>query len=185
MDVSVIPIKLDESTEVVELFTYDVGGQDVFIDCCEEHLHDANYVVLVFNLFDEKSFSECRDWLNLVLKSRKQTADPPCGLLVGNKTDLNLTTKVDQSAIDRWAASNMFKYFEVSAVSTPPHIFSSWFQALFSPLSRHASNAPSLLLSIRQVPHETSWKEPFHFIAKDCKLKYEEFVEKAKNVRMQ
>ena len=55
---------------MVELFTYDVGGQDVFIDCCEEHLHDANYIVLVFNLFDEKSFSECRGVKKVKKKAR-------------------------------------------------------------------------------------------------------------------
>ena len=117
VDISVIPIKVEDSTQVVELFTYDVGGQDVFIDCCEEHLHDANYVVVVFDLFDDKSFSECRNWLNLVMKSRKQTSDPPCGILIGNKDDMTLSTRVNQEEVERWAASNSFEYFQVSAVS--------------------------------------------------------------------
>ena len=118
VDVSVIPIKVEGSKgEVVELFTYDVGGQDVFVDCCEEHLHDANYVVCVFNLYDQASFQECANWLSLVLKSRKQTSDPPCGLLVGNKSDLGLSaSRVDPTRVQQWAANNRFEYFEVSAL---------------------------------------------------------------------
>ena len=117
VDVSVIPIRLEGSTQVVELFAYDVGGQDVFIDCCEDHLHDANYVLLCFNLFDSKTFGECQDWPNLVLKARKQTSDPPCGVLVGNKADLNQSAnKVDVDGVRDWAASNGFEYFEVSAL---------------------------------------------------------------------
>ena len=108
VDVSVIPIRLEGSTQVVELFAYDVGGQDVFIDCCEDHLHDANYVLLCFNLFDSKTFGECQDWLNLVLKARKQTSDPPCGVLVGNKADLNQSAnKVD---VDRAVMNKDFAF---------------------------------------------------------------------------
>ncbi|QDZ20438.1 ras-like GTPase [Chloropicon primus] len=151
VDVSVIPIRLEGTTEMVELFAYDVGGQDVFIDCCEEHLHDANYVVLCFNLYDQKTFDSLQDWLSLVLKSRKQTSDPPCGVLVGNKADLNQTaTMVDVEGVRSWAVSSNFKYFEVSA-----------------------------------LPQEETWKVPFDYIAKHFKGCYEEFLGKAKNVKVQ
>ena len=149
VDLSVIPIRLEGTTQIVELFAYDVGGQDVFIDCCEEHLHDANYALLCFNMYDDATFRELNDWLSLVLKSRKQTSDPPCGVLVGNKADLNQhATMVNENDVKHWAASKSIEYFEVSA-----------------------------------LPQGGTWKKPFEYIAKDFKLKYDDFVERTKLVR--
>ena len=73
----------------------------------------------VEQLFNEAapSYDKLNDWLSLVLKSRKQTSDPPCGVLVGNKADLNQhATKVNENDVKHWAASKSFEYFEVSAL---------------------------------------------------------------------
>merc|ERR1711879_562430 len=115
IDLMVNPISIEGTTRVVELITYDVGGQDIFIDCSEEHISDTNYVMLVFNVNDEKSFADCQNWLNLVLKPRKQTAEPLSGVVIGNKTDLSGPNRIHSDAASEWARSKGLEYFEVSA----------------------------------------------------------------------
>ena len=157
MDVSVIPIRLEGTTEVVELFAYDVGGQDVFVDCCEDHLHDADYVFLCFDLFDHSTLTACQDWLSLVNRSRKQTADPPRGVLVGNKADLEQPANaVDPNEARSFASASGLEYFEVSS---PP----TW--------------------QGNQQGGKPTWREPFDHIARDFKRQYEDFLERARSAR--
>ena len=113
----VTPINIEGTTRVVELVTYDVGGQDIFIDCSEEHVSETNYVIVVFNVNEEKTFKEYQDWLNLVLKPRKQTAEPLSGVVIGNKADLKLPSRVSSEEASDWAQSKGLEYFEISAVS--------------------------------------------------------------------
>ncbi len=90
------------------------------MDLCEEHLPDANYVCVVYSAFDRASFESAQHWLNLVLKSRKQTAQPLQGVAVATKEDLALGpgAQVDHEAATRWASQNGLEHFVVSCV--PP-----------------------------------------------------------------
>lgn len=170
---------MEDSTHVVELFACDVGGQDVFIDCCEEHLPDTNYIMLVFNLFEPQTFQDCEDWLNLVLKSRKQTAEPLRGVLVGNKSDLNLSNRVDVDTASNWASSKGLEFFEVSSVSKKDR----WavLQSSCPPEKKHKTNKLTFFV-LPQLP-QGNWEAPFRHIAESFHAKYEDFLQRAASTR--
>ena len=104
-------ISIDPSTRV-ELTVWDTCGQERFRAMTRQYFKDANGVVLVFDVNEEKSFKGLSSWLTEI-KNNCNNSDISI-VLIGNKIDLN-ERKITKEEGNQFALKNCIKYIETSS----------------------------------------------------------------------
>jgi len=96
----------------VKLQLWDTAGQERFRSLTHAYFRDANAVMVVFDVTSQKSFENCRSWLNDIKEHAQE--DVLC-VIVGNKIDLSAARKVKREDAEKLANDFEISYFETSA----------------------------------------------------------------------
>ncbi|GMT31111.1 hypothetical protein PFISCL1PPCAC_22408, partial [Pristionchus fissidentatus] len=101
------------SGEDVTLQVWDTAGQERFTQLMPSYIRHASIAILVFDLSDEKSFSNLRRWLSLIKSER---GDLIKLVLVGNKSDLDEKREVVPKTVYSFLGEDtIVPYIETSA----------------------------------------------------------------------
>ena len=107
-----IPAK---GNQTIRLEFLDTAGQEKFRTLTSSFYRQAQGVFLCFDLTDLASYQSLPMWAHEV-QYYFNSASSYIAILVGNKSDLETTTKVDKEEIKAFVSSNNYKgYFECSA----------------------------------------------------------------------
>ena len=104
-------IKIDPFTEA-QMQIWDTAGQEKYRSLTKNYLLNANGILIVFDLSDEKSFNDLDSWIeeiNNIIDEKKVVI-----ILVGNKSDLP-DQKIDNDKALTYAKKYNMKYLSVSA----------------------------------------------------------------------
>ncbi|CAH8530790.1 unnamed protein product [Schistosoma turkestanicum] len=106
-------VTIPEVNGSIELFLYDVPGQEVFHDLINNYINEANLIVVVFDVTDSQSFSNAEVTLAEFRKSLNDIRIPVA--LVGNKTDIKSRRVITMEKAQQLANDLNIPYFETSA----------------------------------------------------------------------
>jgi len=110
VDFEIKPMVVNGKT--VNLQIWDTAGQERFRTITTSYYRSADAIMLVFDLCDEKTFTNLEAWMEDVrLYSQKGVEI----ILIGNKCDLNEERTVEYKDAKAYADKNQFTYFETSA----------------------------------------------------------------------
>lgn len=105
-------IPKNSSNIKVDMQIWDTSGEERHRSITKQYYRDSAGIVLVFDVTNEKSFSDIVTWIEEI----KTNSRPKCSIvLVGNKTDLNNERVVSQDRVLRFANTYEIPYFETSA----------------------------------------------------------------------
>ncbi|CAF0823321.1 unnamed protein product [Didymodactylos carnosus] len=104
------PLKVWE----IHLQLWDTAGQERFRSLTSTFFRDAIGFLLVFDLTNENSFLNVRDWITQ-LQNNAYTTDPDM-IIIGNKKDLINERVVDQVRVQQFAQQYNIQYIETSAL---------------------------------------------------------------------
>ncbi len=96
----------------VDLQIWDTSGEERFRTITKQYYRDAAGIVLVFDVTNEKSFSDIGQWIddiNLIAKKNVRM------ILVGNKQDMVNERVISTEVARRFAEKNNLIYYETSA----------------------------------------------------------------------
>jgi small GTP-binding protein len=110
VDFEIKPIQIDGKT--VNLQIWDTAGQERFRTITTSYYRSADAILMVFDLTDEKTFSNLEAWMEDVRLYAQRHVEI---MLVGNKVDLNEERVVDYKEAKSYAEKHNFQYFETSA----------------------------------------------------------------------
>lgn len=102
---------------MVNLFIWDTCGQEKFRTVTRQYYRDTQAILLVFDLTDEKSFTDLESWYEEAID---YINDNKCNFfLFGNKCDEVDKIKIKEDKIKNFIKKNskIKKYFEVSALN--------------------------------------------------------------------
>ena len=102
-------LKIDKNLYAV-LSIYDTAGQERYRSITRQYYHDANGIILVFDLTNENSFTKLNSWI----KDINENAGNVEVILVGNKSDLE-DRKITKYKAEIFAKEKNVKYIETSA----------------------------------------------------------------------
>lgn len=91
---------------------WDTAGQERFKTLTASYYRGANGVIVVFDLTDENSFNNLKNWFGEV---EKHCSENIPRLLIGNKSDLTQKRVVETRVAQEYAASLGIPYIETSA----------------------------------------------------------------------
>ena len=101
-----------DGTEL-KLQIWDTAGQEKYRSITQNFYKNAMGVIIVFDLTDEGSFENVRNWIRQI---KNHAGENVCKLLVGNKCDI-MDNLVDKSKISEFVKDTEIEYFETSAKS--------------------------------------------------------------------
>lgn len=100
----------------IHIKVWDTAGQERYRALIQGYFVNKAAAILMFDVTDRRSFSECREWLRQL---RAKTNNPHVVVsLVGNKTEDKMAPfrVVPAEEARAWAESEGMRYYEVSAV---------------------------------------------------------------------
>ncbi|CAH8659947.1 unnamed protein product [Dicrocoelium dendriticum] len=103
------------SKQRLHLQLWDTAGQERYRSLCSVFLRDAMGFLLVFDLTNEKSLHNCREWMDLLCQHAY--CDRPDVVLVGNKFDLVAERQVPLPTATAMARELNVPYIETSAAT--------------------------------------------------------------------
>ena len=109
VDFSTKNLKIDKNL-YAELKIFDTAGQEKYRSLTRSYYHQAEGIILVFDLTNENSFIKLNKWINDI----NENTDNVEIILVGNKTDL-IDRKISKERAENFAKEKNFKYIETSA----------------------------------------------------------------------
>ncbi|XP_025084926.1 intraflagellar transport protein 27 homolog [Pomacea canaliculata] len=134
VELLVKPVNIPDTRDQVELFLYDSAGKDVFSEQVTKFWEHPNLVMVVYDVTNEASFTNCVRWLERVYSVKPDVSLP--GVLVANKTDLDQRRVVSPKQGKELALSKGLGYFECSAkemqnIDTPFYYLANEFHKLY------------------------------------------------------
>ncbi|CAH8659970.1 unnamed protein product [Dicrocoelium dendriticum] len=99
----------------LHLQLWDTAGQERYRSLCTVLLRDAMGFLLVFDLTNEQSLYNCREWMQLLCNHAY--CERPDVVLVGNKADLTTERQVPLSTATAMARELDVPYVETSAAT--------------------------------------------------------------------
>jgi len=102
---------------VVQLQLWDIAGTESFHSLGRSFYRNSECCILVFDLTEQKSFESIetyrKEFLDMLNPSEPETFP---FILLGNKSDLEIERKVQESEINKYCESKLnMPYFETSA----------------------------------------------------------------------
>jgi len=110
IDFKLRTIELD--SKKIKLQLLDTAGQERFKTITTAHYRNAMGILLVYDVTNEQSFNNIKEWLKNI---EKHTSQPVDKILVGNKTDLATQRKVSTADGQKLAQELVMEFFETSA----------------------------------------------------------------------
>ena len=104
-------IKIDPFT-IADLHIWDTAGQEQYRSMTKTYIYGSNGIVLVFDLTDEKSFTDLDYWLEEINDAVDK--DKIIKILIGNKSDLH-DKKISYDKANKYAEKHNMKFHSVSA----------------------------------------------------------------------
>ena len=102
---------LELDGKLIKLQIWDTAGQDRFRTIRKTYYKGSQGVILVYDVCDEKSFGNVKNWVNQIEQNAKSTI---CKVLVGNKCDKPERVITEEQGKKLAEEYNM-KFFETSA----------------------------------------------------------------------
>ncbi|CAF0947515.1 unnamed protein product, partial [Didymodactylos carnosus] len=99
----------------IHLQLWDTAGQERFRSLTTTFFRDAIGFLLVFDLTNEDSFLNVRDWITQ-LQNNAYTNDPDM-IIIGNKKDLKSERVIDKNRAQEFAQQCNLQYIETSALA--------------------------------------------------------------------
>lgn len=90
---------------------WDTAGQERYNSLAPMYYRNASIAVIVFDITSKESFDIAKKWHQILLDEQQNMQI----VLVGNKTDLEMSRKVSTSDAKEYASKHKILYFEVSA----------------------------------------------------------------------
>lgn len=109
-DVASKIIELEDDKDA-ELFFFDVSGREIYRKAVKGLIKNPDFVVMVFDLTNEESFKNLKDWAG-VLKEVGGANAP--GIVIGTKNDLESLRMIDEALAKKFAKKLGMEYFDVS-----------------------------------------------------------------------
>lgn len=129
----------------VDLQIWDTSGEERFRTITKQYYRDAAGIVLVFDVTNEKSFTDIGQWIddiNLIAKKNVRL------ILVGNKQDMVNERVISTEVARRFADKNNLVYYETSA-KTGHQV-----QEIFEKLSEEMVNSFEADLAVKKKEQE-------------------------------
>jgi Ras-related protein Rab-1A len=105
--------KININNKIIRLEIWDAAGQERFRALTKLYYRNCCGVLLVFDITDEKSFINVKNWIN---EFNKHCENPNVSkILIGNKCDLISEKKVSYEEIDKLCLIYNLNYIETSA----------------------------------------------------------------------
>ncbi|MFX0103664.1 MAG: Rab family GTPase [Candidatus Hodarchaeota archaeon] len=102
----------------VNLVIWDISGDAKYEEMRTHFYEGCDGVVLVFDLTAPESFKAIQDWDQDIKSTLKKD---PCGVIVGNKSDLFENRKITQDEITKLCKKCNYEYIEIST-KTGEHV---------------------------------------------------------------
>ncbi|XP_066580901.1 ras-related protein Rab-28-like [Prorops nasuta] len=99
----------------VNLHLWDVGGLALHSDMLDKYIFGAHIIMLVYDVTNASSFEILEDWINNIKGITDETESNLLMALVGNKCDVEHQRSVKRDRSHRFAATNGFPYYDMSA----------------------------------------------------------------------
>jgi Ras-related protein Rab-5C len=119
-NLNVKQVHVPNTNITVDLFLFDIGGQNVFNQREVSSLFwkDCNCIVCVFDVSSRKSFQSCEIWIQAIQSTQRSIVENIPVILVANKIDLrdekDSTVEVDYEEGVQLAKERQYQYFECS-----------------------------------------------------------------------
>ena len=111
VDLCVKEVQVDQHT-TVELYLYDVGGQDVYVKNAGDFMAQMDAFMVVFDIGNKITFEGVHKWVE---KVRQLNPGIP-GVMVANKMDLKDKAEVTDLQGETYAAKHSMALFQASAL---------------------------------------------------------------------
>ncbi|KAI8799435.1 P-loop containing nucleoside triphosphate hydrolase protein [Cladochytrium replicatum] len=115
VEILVKVVNIPDFNVTVELFLFDMGGNEVFADMIPRYCEGAGCFVLVYDVTNLESFKCLSKWLSIAKKAKSGKATH--GVVVANKTDQGFRRVVTTAQGEEFAKANGLGYFECSAAN--------------------------------------------------------------------
>ena len=103
---------IEIGAKVCKLQIWDTAGQERFRTITSSYYRGAHGIVIVFDITNLESFTNCEMWLTEV---QRYANDQASRILVGTKSDLADRRKISYADAQEFAAKNGMEYIETSA----------------------------------------------------------------------
>jgi len=111
-DLCVKEIEHSETGNSVELYLFDVSGQDVYRRFIENYVEGASFFVVMYDVGHRATFESVTRWVEACRKGRKGMP----GILIANKADLGEKVEVFDSQGESFARQHNMTFFKISAL---------------------------------------------------------------------
>ncbi|EAS04240.3 Ras family small GTPase (macronuclear) [Tetrahymena thermophila SB210] len=105
-------IPFPEKDKDVELFFFDISGQDCYQSITSELLGQADLLVLVYDCTSQESYNKLQTWYDKVKQKNSKSLQ---GVLISTKNDLSGARQVDPQQARDLAKKLNLQFFEVSS----------------------------------------------------------------------
>ena len=95
----------------VKMQIWDTAGQERFHSITNNFFHNADGILFVYDITNEKSFEEVKNWI----KEAEEVGDYFQRLIIGNKCDLEQFRQVSLQELSEYANEEKINFYETSA----------------------------------------------------------------------
>ena len=113
VDLAVKNVNIPETTDVVEMFLYDLAGKEIFEDIVKYHIANTQMIMFVYDVSNNDSFNNIEEWHNKVETITGEKHIP--AVLVANKIDLVDRQLVSEEDGKLLAEKLNIEFFQCSA----------------------------------------------------------------------
>lgn len=108
-------VKIPDSDTTVELYLFDVSGDDIYKKVRAQYFEGAAFLMVAYDVTDAASFKKCKDWIEeckaVMCKGTKKLQ----GVIVACKNDLKDFSQIRNETALELAHEYGFGFFETSA----------------------------------------------------------------------
>lgn len=142
MEFTVSQVKIPESDTTVELYLFDISGDDIYKKIRQQYYDGCNFVLCAYDVTDRDSFNKCKAWIQEAKASLKGSRKLQ-GVVVACKNDLRDFAQVRPESALELAHEFGFGYFETSAmlsdVDAPFNFLANTFHLMYQEKCRDMS----------------------------------------------
>ena len=95
----------------IKLHIWDTAGQERFHSITNNFFHNADGILFVYDITNEKSFEGAKNWI----KEAEEIGDYFKRIIIGNKCDLEEKRQVSLAELEQFANEENINFFETSA----------------------------------------------------------------------
>ena len=107
-------INVEYYNHIAQLIFWDSAGQERFQSMTKNYYKNSDVLLLIFDVMDNKSFSQLETWLNGIIENKVQHA---LVYLIANKIDYGSRRLISTHQGEILAERYSIPYYEVSALS--------------------------------------------------------------------